>query len=172
MIIERYKEINSTHKYLKEKHTKYNQKTVIIANKQTKGIGSKGRNWYTGADKNIAMSILYKPTCNISSLEGLTVKIAKIIQNIIKEKYNIELKIKKPNDLILNGKKICGILTETNILGNKINYLIISIGFNVNEIDFDDEIKDIATSLKKEYSKEFDKEKLIMEFIKHLENVV
>ena len=82
------------------------------------------------------------------------------------------MQIKEPNDLILNNKKICGILTEVNTIGNEINYLIISIGFNVNETEFPKEVQDIATSLKKEYSKDFDKEILIEKIIEELENII
>ena len=171
MTIERYREIESTHKYLKENQQKCKEKTIIIANKQTEGIGTKGRRWFTGSDKNIAISILYKPNCKPKELEGLTLEIAKIIKEQIKQAYNIELKIKEPNDLMLNNKKICGILTETNIIGEKINYLIISIGFNVNELNFPEELENIATSLKKESNKEFNKEILIQQFIISLENI-
>ena len=172
MTIEEYEKIESTHKYLKENQQQYKEKTVIIAERQTGGIGTKGRSWFTGSNKNIAMSILYRPICNIKDLEVLTVKIAKIIQQEIQNLYKIELKIKEPNDLMLNNKKICGILTETNIIGNKINYLIISIGFNVNETDFPEELENIATSLKKETGKEFDKQEIIQIFIKALENII
>lgn len=172
MTIERYEEIESTHKYLKNNQQKYSNKLAIIANKQTGGIGTKGRSWFTGSNKNIAISILYKPNCKPKELEGLTTEIAEIIKEQINKTYNIELKIKKPNDLMLNNKKICGILTETNIIGDKINYLIISIGFNVNELDFPEDLKDIATSLKKEIGKEFDKEELIQKFITSLENII
>lgn len=172
MTVERYEEIESTHKYLKENQQIYKEKTVIIANRQTGGIGTKGRSWFTGSSKNIAMSILYRPICNIKDLDGLTVKIAKILQKEIQNLYNIELKIKEPNDLILNDKKICGILTETNIIGNKINYLIISVGFNVNESDFPGELENIATSLKKETGREFNKEEIIQKFISSLENII
>lgn len=122
MTIEEYEEIESTHKYLKENQQKYKEKTVIIANRQTGGIGTKGRSWFTGSSKNIAMSILYRPMCDIKDLDGLTVEIAKKLQKEIQDLYDIKLKIKEPNDLMLNNKKICGILTETNIIGNKINY--------------------------------------------------
>lgn len=172
MKIKKYEEINSTHKYLKENYKKYENKTVIIAERQTAGIGTKGSSWYTGTNKNIAMSILYKPSCKISQLKGLTIEIAKILQKDIEELYNIKLEIKEPNDLMLNHKKISGILTEINTLGEKINYLIISIGFNVNETDFTSEIAEIATSLKKEYERDFDKEKIIKKFIESLENIV
>lgn len=172
MTVEEYEEIESTHKYLKENQQKYKEKTVILANRQTGGIGTKGRRWFTGSSKNIAMSILYRPMCDIKELEGLTVKIAKTLQEEIYNLYKIELKIKEPNDLMLNNKKICGILTETNIIGNKINYLIISIGFNVNETDFPEELEDIATSLKKETGNEFNKEEITQQFIKVLKNII
>ena len=172
MIIEEYEEIESTHKYLKENQQKYKEKTIILANRQTGGIGTKGRSWFTGSSKNIAMSVLYKPMCNVQNLDGLTVNIAKILKDKIQSSYNIELKIKEPNDLMLNNKKICGILTETNIIGNKINYLIISIGFNVNETDFPEELEDIATSLKKETGNEFNKEEITQQFIKVLKNII
>ena len=172
MVIEKYKEIESTHKYLKENYKRYIEKTAIIADKQNSGIGTKGRTWFTGNEKNIAMSILYRPNCKIQDLEKLTVKIAKTIKKEIKQLYNINLQIKEPNDLMLNNKKICGILTEINTIGNKINYLIISIGLNVNETKFPKELENIATSLKKEYDKEFNKEEIIKQIIKDLENII
>ncbi len=172
MRTQRYKEIESTHKYIKENYKKYDEKIAIITDKQTGGIGTKGRNWYTGTNKNIAISILYKPKYEISKLDGLTIKIAQKIKKLIYDEYKIQLQIKEPNDLILNNKKICGILTEVNTIGNEINYLIISIGFNVNETEFPKEVQDIATSLKKEYSKDFDKEILIEKIIEELENII
>lgn len=172
MTIERYEEIESTHKYLKENQNKYNDKTAIIANKQNSGIGTKGRNWFTGSDKNIAVSILYKKICEIKELEGLTIRIAQILQKDILDLYNIKLEIKDPNDLILNNKKICGILTEANIIGNKVNYIIISIGFNVNEDKFPNELENIATSLYKETKTKFNKEEILQKFIIDLEKII
>lgn len=172
MIIKRYEEIESTHKYLKSNYKKYNSKTAIIANRQSSGIGTQGRSWFTGSDKNIALSIIYRPLCKIEDLEGLTVKIAKILKKEIYDLYKIELTIKEPNDLMLNNKKICGILTETNVIGNKINYLIISVGFNVNENVFPIELENIATSLYKEKKKEFNKEEIIQKFIVALDSII
>ena len=165
-----YEEIPSTHLFVKENQHKLENGTVIIANKQTSGIGTHGRSWYTGSS-NIAMSIIYKPNCDINKLDGIKINIAKSIKEAINELYNIELQIKYPNDLLLNGKKLCGILTETNTISKKVNYLIISIGFNVNEINFDGKTKKIATSLKKEYKKDFDKEKIIYKIIEKIDKI-
>jgi BirA family biotin operon repressor/biotin-[acetyl-CoA-carboxylase] ligase len=61
---------------------------------------------------------------------------------------DIDVKIKWPNDVVINGKKICGILTELNAELNKVNFIVLGIGINLNQINFDDELKDIATSYK------------------------
>lgn len=158
-----YKEINSTHIHAKEIENQGDQ--ILIAEIQTAGIGTKGRIWHTGESKNIAMTIIKHPKCKVEDLEGVTTKIAEVIQQTIKEMYGYELQIKIPNDLILNGRKICGILTEVHTQGEKIEYLLISIGFNVNEDSFSEELKEIATSLKMEYQKEFCREDIIINII-------
>ena len=170
MKIHHFETIESTHKYLKENFMNYEDGTVIIADYQTDGIGTHSRTWYS-SKKNITMSILYKPTCSIDKLDNLTIEIATSIQSMIWDMYKIKLDIKYPNDLYLNGKKIAGILTTTNTIGEKINYLIISIGFNVNETDFPEELEEIATSLKKELGSEFDKEELIKRIIEKIEKL-
>ena len=122
--------------------------------------------------KNIAMTIILQPKCKITDLKNLTIEIANCMQKIIYDLFEIRLDIKEPNDLILKGKKISGILTEINTIGEKINYLLISVGFNVNEENFSDELKDIATSLKKEFNKDFSREDIIVDFIRNLEIIL
>ena len=104
--IEYYKEITSTHMYAKQiaKNIE-NDGKIIIAEVQTAGIGTKGRKWYTGAEKNIAMTIILHPKSKAKELNGLTTKIAQCIQNAINELYGYKLEIKDPNDLMLKGKK-------------------------------------------------------------------
>lgn len=170
--VKHFETIDSTHKYAKRNAEKMENGEVIIAEEQTDGIGTKGRQWHTGKGKNIAITIILKPDKNVNELKELTINIAKAIQKAIKELYNIELTIKEPNDLLLKQKKICGILTEVNSIGEKINYLLISIGFNVNETEFPIELEEIVTSLKKEYQKEYSKEKIIIKIIENLEEII
>lgn len=171
--IEYYKEIDSTHLYAKRiaQNEKKSGK-LIVADSQTGAIGTKGRSWYTGNNKNIAMTIILKPKSKIEKFKSLTTDIAVAMQEAIYELYNIELKIKEPNDLLLNGKKICGILTQTSTTGETLNYLIISLGFNVNQAKFPKEVNQIATSLKKEYKKDFNREDIIIKFIENLEEKI
>ena len=173
MKIEYYEQINSTHKYAQTiAQDLESDRKVIIADEQTDGIGTKGRSWYTGKGKNIAMTIILHTKRKINELKDLPIEVAKIVQKSIKELYNYNLKIKEPNDLMLNNKKICGILTQTNTQGEKINYILISMGFNVNETRFSEEVKDIATSLKNEYEKEFDRKEIISKILENIEKEI
>ena len=171
-----FKEISSTHIYAKElviniKNKEKNKSVVVIADKQTNGIGTKGRNWYTGSGKNIAMTIILNPKCKIKQLENLTFEIAESMQKAIWDLYNIKLEIKEPNDLMLNNKKIGGILTEINTIGEKVNYLLISISFKVNEKKFAKELENIEKKIKKEHKdkQEFSRKEIIAEFLERLE---
>ncbi len=170
--IEYFEEIESTHIYgEKIAEDEENTGKVLLAEVQTGGIGTKGRSWYTGYGKNIAMTIILHPKCKIDELDNLTVEIAEKIREAIYELYGYKLEIKEPNDLMFNGKKICGILTEIHSQGEKIKYLLISFGLNVNEDEFPEETKEIATSLKKETGKEFDREEIICRIAEKLEEI-
>lgn len=164
-----YDEINSTHTFAKEKINEMKDGAIILADRQTKGKGTKERKWYTGSNLNIAMTIILKPNCKLIDIEHLTTDVALIIKETIKRLYGYDLNIKEPNDLILNGKKISGILTESRTSGDKLKYIILSIGFNVNEEDFNEEINKIATSLKREYKKEFSREHIILCILESLD---
>ena len=150
----------------------YLVKLNLVADNQESGIGTHGRTWYTGDANNIAMSMLIKPNCDIDKLNNITIEIAKSIQWAIKEKYNINLEIKYPNDLLLNNKKICGILTEIRSISKEVIHLIISVGFNVNEVNFDSETEKIATSLKKEFKKNFNREEIILKIVEKIKNEI
>ena len=170
--IEYYKKITSTNIYAEQIANNRNENgKIIIAEIQTQGQGTKGRKWYTKSN-NIAMTIILHPKCNLKELDGITIKIAECIKKAILDLYGINLKIKEPNDLIVKNKKVAGILTKINTIGEKINYLIIGIGMNINEENFDLEISEIATSLKKEFKKEFSREDIIMRIIELLEKEI
>lgn len=143
-------EMESTQDFAKEL-AKENGKngTIVITDNQTKGRGTKGRSWIVSKGKNITMTILLKPDLKVSKLEGLTLKIAKAIKDSIKELYNYNLTIKEPNDLLLNGKKICGILTQGSSYNDKVNYILIGIGFDVNEENFNEELRKYCNFIKK-----------------------
>lgn len=146
---------------------------VVVAESQTKGKGTNGRIWHSNNGENILMTMIFNPQNSINELQGITYSIAEMVKEAIKDLYDISLDIKLPNDLMLNGKKICGILTESSIQKNKVKYLLVGIGFNVNQLDFPEEIIDIATSLKKEFpKKEFKREEIMIKFINNVKSLV
>lgn len=163
-----FDEIDSTQTEAKRNVEKYENGTVIIAELQTAGKGTHGRVWHTKAD-NIAMTLILKPEININKLEGFTVAIAENIQQAIKELYGIELEIKLPNDLLLNKKKICGILTEVITIKEQVKEIFIGIGFNVNEKEFSSDIANIATSLYKETKQVYCREDIICKVLENIE---
>ena len=146
--------------------------SVIITDDQLEGKGTKGRKWISSKEKNIMMTIILYPNTEVFKLEGLTIKIAQAIKAAINQLYGYLLTIKEPNDLYLNGKKIAGILTQSTSMQNQVKNLYIGIGFNVNENNFPEELKSIATSLKKEYQKDFDREEIIGKILEEIEKIV
>lgn len=124
--------------------------SVIIADEQLNGRGRMGRNWVSPKGKGIWMTIMLKPKINPADASKVTLLTACAVCKAIEEVSGLSTKIKWPNDIVLNGKKLCGILTEMSAEIDEINYLIIGIGVNVN-IDLEDfpqELRDFATSMK------------------------
>lgn len=148
---------------------KIDNKTVVIADIQTNGKGTHGRKWHTDEVNNIAFSFFRQINCEIDKLDGLTTEMAQIILDIFKEIYQIELQIKLPNDIFYNGKKVGGILSETKVSGNIVKYIVVGIGINTCQTEFDTEIKNIATSIKNEFGIDVDRMKIIEEFCNRFE---
>lgn len=168
-----YDTIDSTQK---EIWRLYNQNiptgTLVMAGVQTNGIGTHGRIWHTDEENNIAFSFLIKTDTNVKKLEGITLKTAQIILEIFKEKYGISLEIKEPNDLVYNNKKIGGILTETKVSSENVKAMVIGIGINTSQTIFDESIKEIATSIKKEFRINIDTKVFIETFCKKFEKEI
>ncbi len=165
-----FKEIDSTQKELwrRIENGDANNGTVIIAEKQTAGIGTHGRIWYTDS-KNITFSFSIFPNCNIKKLENLTYRIAEILKEVFKDLYDISLEIKLPNDLMINGKKVGGILTETKLQGENVKALVIGVGINTVVSSFPEDLEDKATSIKNEFNIEVANFWLIFRFLEQFE---
>lgn len=160
-----YKEIDSTQSEIwrQIKEGKIENGTLVMADIQTEGKGTHGRIWHTNKN-NIAFSFYIETDCNTEKINGITIEIAKIIVDIFKEEYNIKLNIKEPNDIMINNKKICGILTESKINSKKTKFLVVGIGINIEEQNFTEDIKELATSIKKEFGIEIDRKKFVETF--------
>ena len=135
--------------------------TVVIADRQTCGKGRRGRSWHTPGNTSIAMSFLLKPQLEAEYASMLTLVQAMAVAEAVEEVTALKSQIKWPNDILINEKKVCGILTEMNLNGSEIASVIIGTGINVNQESFPEEIREIATSLKKESGEEQCREKLV-----------
>lgn len=166
-------EIDSTNRYVKELAKKgVKEGTVVIANKQSAGRGRLGRSFFSPEGKGIYMSILLRPDISLERSVLITSMAAVAVARAIWHVSGVDAKIKWVNDIILNKKKVCGILTEAGI--NEENgtlcYAVLGIGINVGEMEFPEELKDIATSVSNECGFEVSKEKLINEILFELDH--
>ncbi len=121
--------------------------TLAVAEKQLGGKGRRGRVWTSPAGVGIWMSMLLRPQIDPLAASMLTLVMALAAKKGIEISTGLKSEIKWPNDLVLNKKKICGILTEMSTELMEIQYVIPGIGINVNQKDFPDDIKATATSL-------------------------
>lgn len=119
---------------------------VAAAEFQSAGRGRKGRSWESPAGENLYFSILLFPEFSQEKAPMLTLTAALAVADAIEE-YGLDAKIKWPNDVVLNGKKVCGILTELGWRADGRYFVIIGIGINVNQRMFSEEITQTATSL-------------------------
>lgn len=141
--------IDSTNDYAKKIGNEESEGTVIISEEQTKGRGRLGRNWHSNSHEGIWMSIILKPEIIPYKAPFITlIAGASIVEAL--NKLGVNAKIKWPNDIILNEKKICGILTELSAEIERINHIVLGIGINVKTMEFSQEICGVATSLYKE----------------------
>lgn len=164
-----YKEVTSTNIVAKDLAQKnFNDGTVIVSETQTSGTGRFNRKWQSPTG-GLWFSILLKPNLSPNDGSKITlIAVAAMVKTL--KNLNVDCKIKWPNDIYINGKKICGILTTMNADMDKINNLIVGIGLNVNikKEDFHSDL-DTATSLLIEKSMEFNKSEILASFLNSFE---
>jgi len=141
--------------------------SVLVAKEQTQGHGKIGEKWFSPVG-GLYFSIVL-PKTNINDLQTITILAAFCVAKIIKQEYNLEPLIKLPNDVLINNKKVCGILTE-NIIDKEIKLSVIGIGLNTNIEKFSEELKDIATSIKIETNKEVNNKNIMEKIVLELED--
>lgn len=169
-----YKErIGSTSDYAKKIALTAGEGTVIIAEEQTEGRGRMGRRWISPPGTGIWMSIILKPKLNPAKAYQITQAIAVAAAKAIKETCGLNAGIKWPNDIIVNGKKVCGILTEMSAESDQIYYIVIGVGVNVNTSldDIPPELRAKASSLKEELGRYVSRKKLLANMLNWVEEI-
>lgn len=156
-----FDETGSTNDEIKKRAEKGAEEgLLIVADRQTKGKGRRGRSWDSFGGVNIAMSCLLRPGFSPDTAPMLTIVMAISVMQGIEEMTGIKAHIKWPNDIVVNGKKCVGILTEMSAEPDYIHYVVIGTGINVNTESFPAEISDMATSLHMEGGKIYSRSKL------------
>ncbi|MGB2698196.1 MAG: biotin--[acetyl-CoA-carboxylase] ligase [Candidatus Zixiibacteriota bacterium] len=147
--------------------------TLIVSEHQTRGRGRLGRNWFSPAEVGLWMSLILKPDIPPSKAPGISLCAGLALVLAINEMTGLKAKIKWPNDCVVNGGKIAGILLELSAELDKIDFIILGVGVNVNQNkeDFPKNLIKKATSLKMECGEEISRLKLIKLFLKKFEKI-
>lgn len=143
--------------------------SLVITSNQTKGKGRFSREWVSSPGKNIAMTLVKKFRLTVDMIHNVSFYSSLTLHKILKNRFadhNIELRLKWPNDLLLNGKKVAGFLLDSKDLAYKEKKIFIGVGVNVNEAAFDDKLSRKATSLFLETGTESKPEEIISDFVK------
>ena len=167
----KFKEIDSTNNYLKNSYKLLNNFTFVVADYQSKGKGRNDRVWSSEEGANLMFSFLIKDQNLLKKYSALSIISAVEVAKVLEE-YQIKgVSIKWPNDVLINDKKVCGILLEGQIL----EYLVVGIGLNVNQKVFPEGLRRPATSLSLEANKDFNideiEQKLFSNIVKDISNL-
>ena len=148
----------------------YPSGTLVVADKQESGKGRRGRSWVSPSGTGIFMTLMIKPDINPNNASMLTLVAALAVAKAITSVTGEEALIKWPNDIVVNGKKVCGILTEMNAQFDYINHIVVGIGINVHNESFPEEISQMASSLMIEAGgKRFHRAQIIAETMSYCE---
>ncbi|MDQ0337626.1 BirA family biotin operon repressor/biotin-[acetyl-CoA-carboxylase] ligase [Caldalkalibacillus uzonensis] len=147
--------------------------TVVLADHQQAGKGRLGRTWFSPKGTGLWMSLVVRPHIPLTSVPQLTLLTAVAVLRAVKQTTSIALSIKWPNDLLYGGQKVAGILTELNAEADRVNYVVIGVGLNVNQEaeDFPPELSSKAISLKLAAQKPISRKDLVVAILQEWENV-
>jgi len=143
--------------------------TVVVAEEQTAGRGRLGRSWYSEKSTGIYSSVLLRPPLSPFAAPVLTLMAGVAAHLAIHSVTSLPVDIRWPNDLLINGKKVCGILTEMSAELDRIHSVVLGIGINVNHREMPAELREIATSLRIEGGKFYSRVQILVTLLKQLE---
>jgi len=144
---------------------------VVVADFQSSGRGRLGRAWIAEPGANLLLSVLLRPRISITNAGLLTLFASVGIAGAIERHIGEPVECKWPNDLLLHGKKFCGILLENLFQQSEVSYAVIGAGINVNQLTFPAEISSRGTSLAIETGKSFDRKKVLQTVLTELDKL-
>jgi BirA family biotin operon repressor/biotin-[acetyl-CoA-carboxylase] ligase len=144
--------------------------TVVVAEEQTAGRGRAGRVWHSERASGIYLTVLLRPQISPTDAPLLTLLAGLAARDAIAEQTGMTPDLRWPNDLLLNGKKLGGILTEMHAEPERVRFVIIGIGLNVNHSRMPDKLQEIATALRIETGRSHSRLELAVKLLGRLEN--
>ena len=145
------------------------QGTLVVADMQTAGRGRRGRSWSSPAGTNAYFTLILKPDFEPDKASMLTLVMAMAVAEGIREACGLEALIKWPNDIVVGGKKVCGMLTELSVQQEYIQHVVVGAGVNVGIQEFPPEIADTAACLEEECGRRVPRAQLIVHIMKAFE---
>ena len=144
--------------------------TVLIADRQTAGRGRMQRSWHSPDETNIYNSIILRPEIELAKAPQISILAGVAVAEVLNDYCPDKVKLKWPNDVLIDRKKVCGILPQVKTSANAVNFIVLGIGINVNinNNQFPDEIRDLATSLVIETGNEISRLELIISLYENL----
>jgi BirA family biotin operon repressor/biotin-[acetyl-CoA-carboxylase] ligase len=147
--------------------------TIIIAEQQTQGRGTMGKKWFSPPGKGIWFSMILKPRIPLQFISQLTLLVSVALCRTIKKMLQVDIGIKWPNDLLIQGKKVSGILLESSGEDERLRYVVAGIGISANLLkkDFPPELRSKATSLRIAAGQEMNREELLCGYLLEFEKL-
>ena len=143
--------------------------TLVVSERQTAGRGRKGRIWFSPPEAGIFASLILRPTLPPNEAPKITFVTAVAAAEALLHLTSLDVSIKWPNDILVNGKKIAGILTEISTEMDAIDYVVVGIGMNINNPGFPDDIRERATSILIETKERFPRVRIVREYLRRQE---
>lgn len=167
-----FTELDSTNRKAKEMAAQgAPEGTLVVAEAQTRGRGRIGRNWYSPSQSGIYTSLILRPKLPPNEAPKITLVTGVAVAETLLAVTPLKPDIKWPNDILVRGRKICGILTETSTEMDAIDFVVVGVGVNVNSREFPDDLREIATSMYVETGSTFDRVMLLQEFLLQFERL-
>ncbi len=143
---------------------------IGVAEEQTAGRGRMGRSWVSPPGVNLYVTIVLRPS--LEQLRHLAVIAPLAVCQAVEETTGLFPRIKWPNDIAIDGKKVCGVLAESEVSGDEVLYALVGIGINVNlDVNAHPEIREIATSLRAQLGREVSREEVLAATLNHFETL-
>ena len=165
-----YPEISSTNTAAMEAaHAGAPEGSVFLADQQTAGKGRNGHGWHSEPGSAVMVSVILRPRIATAQALWLSLMAGVAVHDAIARVIGLSCDLRWPNDLLVSGKKICGILTELSSDAEQLRHAVVGIGINVNQVSFPPEIAPIATSLRQQTEKVWPRDELLVALLESLE---